>query len=469
MSKAVVTGAAAVSAAVVAITYNQVVSEKGKRTQTALSISRNGQVSSWARIREGMWDDAVSLKDALLLRGVYNDNTDKYIERGRDDLAQQIVDSVSSAPPPQLERSTKPRRNVFSSMEEDHDARVGDRGMAGEDGKSIFHWGFNEIEKAKAVAIGEFDEVNKKYNELLDKFKHSKSTIFSAGDQELKKQVDQYKKLLEEKREALHKASEAFNNYTRETFNEISDKIDKQDLLGGTAGQIKRKDLWNWMNEDNAAKSGPPDPDKLAAKSLVGWGERAQEFAEEELAERERNLQPGPSEAQKRLDELKKYKENGWFSYKKDDETEEEIARRVIKGLEGWGESAAQFAREEYEDLKWNQAKSREQAAQAVDNAMRKLDEAKAEVDKTAAKWWQFGKDKKDELHEKSLAQYEEAKKEYESSKAALEKWTNKQQGKFWSMANDSVDTLQNQVDKAHNAVQDKLEDAKDYTNAKRN
>ncbi|KAL3234437.1 Mitochondrial outer membrane protein OM45 [Nakaseomyces bracarensis] len=465
MSKAVVTGAAAVSAAIVAITYNQSVTEKGKRTQTALSISRNGQMSSWTRIREGLWDDAVSLKDALLFRGIYNDNTQKYIERGRDDLAQQIVDSTSSAPPPQLERSTRPRRNVFSSMEEDNNDK-GHNGDGVVDGKSIFHWGFNEIEKAKAVAIGEFDEVNKKYNELLDKFKQSKSSIFSSGDREIKKQVDQYKKLLEEKREALHKASEAFNNYTKETFNEISDKIDKQDVLNG-AGHVKRKDLWNWMNEDNAGDNKKHDVEKVAAKSVVGWGERAQEFAEEEIAERERSLKPGPSEAQRRLDELKKYKENGWFTYNKDGASEEEIARRVIKGLEGWGDSAAQFAREEYEELKWNQAKSREQAAQAVDNALKKLDEAKAEVDETASKWWQFGKDKKDELHEKSLSKYEEAKKEYEDSKSALEKWTNKQQGKFWSMANDSVDSLQNQVDKAHDVVQDKLEDAKEYTKDK--
>lgn len=466
MSK-IVTAAAASAAVAVAITYNQAVSDKGRRTQTALSISRNGQMSCWTRIREGLWDDAVSLKDALLLRGVYNDNTDKYIERGRDDLAQQIVDSVSTVPP-QIERSTR----RFSSMDDDEGE---DRPRAViQDGKSIFHWGFNEIERAKAVAIGEFDEVNKRYNELLQRYKQTKSSILSPGDRELKKQVDQCKKLLDEKREALHKASEAFNNYTRESFNEISDKIDKQDVLNGgiapgAAGQIKRKDLWNWMNEDNRKGSSTADVDRLAAKSVAGWGERAQEFAEEEIAERQRSMQPGPSEAQRRLDELKKYKESGWFTYKRDDESEEEIARRVVKGLEGWGDSAAQFAKEEYEELKWNQAKSREQAAQAVDNALRKLNDAKAEADKNAAKWWQFGKDKKDELHKASVAKYEDAKKEYEDSKSALEKWTNKQQGKFWNMANDSVGTLQNQVDKAHDAVQDKLDDAKDYTNAKSN
>lgn len=461
MSKAVITGAAAATAAVAAITFNQAVNEQGKRKQTALSITRDHQACSWTRIKEGLWDDAVSFKDALLLRGIYNDNTAKYIERGRDDLAQQISDSVKSSPPPQLQRSVK-GRNVFSSMDEDRRNERDDS----QDNKSIFNWGYNDIEKAKAVAIGEFDAANKKYNDILDKWKHSKTSFFSAGDAALKEQVENCKKMLEEKRQALKKASEDFNQYTKQSFNEISNNIDKQDVLNGI--QNKKQDLWSWLKDDTS-NDGKPDVDKLAAASVVGWGERAQEFAEEELEERRRSMQIGPSEAQRRLDELKKYKENGWFTYRKGDETEEEMAKRVIKGLEGWGETAAQLAREEYEDLKWQAAKTKEEAAALVDDASQKLAEAKSDVDKTASKWWQFGKEKKDEVHEKSLANYEAAKRDYENSKKALQKWTDKQRGNFWDMANDSVSSIQGQVDKAHEVVTDKLDDAKSYTKEKKN
>lgn len=79
--------------------------------------------------------------------------------------------------------------------------------------------------------------------------------------------------------------------------------------------------------------------DSIAASGLAGWGENAAEFAKEELEEES---------------ETRPYKKPSWFGKKGKSSSklnENDLAKTTMEHLEGWGENAAEFAKDEYEEL----------------------------------------------------------------------------------------------------------------------
>lgn len=367
----------------------------------------------WNRIKEGVSEDTQSIKDAF--RGVAH-KTDETLpeakQKGRE-IAQGAKDTS----------------------------------------KSIFNYGFGEAERAKAIAIGEYDKANKQFNSLLEQYNESKKGLFDAGDSKLKKDLDDYKKIIQQKKQELQKASDEYAKYAKDNFNDISNKLDEQDEKVRKEGGF-----FKWLRGTSVPGDEPKDVDRAVNnKSLAGFGENAQFFSEEQIEDQLRSKQIGPSEAQRRLDELKKFKQEGWFKQHKSPESEERMAQRSAQGLAGWGENAAQFAQEELEETRkaYNRTipRSREEASKAADDAWNKLQEAKKTVEDKSSKWWNVSKEKTNEVTDEAQKAYDDASKNYESAKKTLADWSDKTSAKFWSSADDVVKVSQNVAGKAQSAA----------------
>lgn len=96
----------------------------------------------WDRIKEGVAEDTQSIKDAL--RGVAH----------------------------------KADQTVPNAKQKGREMAEG----AKDTSKSIFNYGFGEAERAKAIAIGEYDKANKQFNNLLEQYNESKKGLFDSGD-----------------------------------------------------------------------------------------------------------------------------------------------------------------------------------------------------------------------------------------------------------------------------------------------
>lgn len=372
----------------------------------------------WTRIKEGVQEDSQSIKDALL--------------------------GVTHKPQPRGSSSVEGVKQKGKDLAEG----------AKDTTKSIFNYGFSKAEKAKAIAIGEYDKANKEYNTLLERFNQSKKGLFDSGDSVLKQELDDYKKVVKQKKEELKRASDEYAKYAKDNFNEISNKLDEQDE------KIRKEGgFFKWLKGSTVpGDEKTHDIDRIANnKSLAGFGENAQFFSEEEIEDQLRNRKIGPSEAQQRLDELKKFKQEGWFQPHKSAELEERVAQRAAQGLAGWGENAAQFAQDELDESRNSLRKatitSREEASKAVDDAWNKLQEAKKTVEKKGSSWWNASKDKTNELSDETQNAYNEAVKNYESAKKTLDEWSDKTATKFWSSADDVAKVSQNVAAKAQTAA----------------
>lgn len=367
----------------------------------------------WDRIKEGVAEDTQSIKDAL--RGVAH----------------------------------KADQTVPNAKQKGREMAEG----AKDTSKSIFNYGFGEAERAKAIAIGEYDKANKQFNNLLEQYNESKKGLFDSGDSKLKQQVDDYKKIIQQKKQELQKASDEYAKYAKDNFNDISNKLDEQDE------KIRKEGgFFKWLKGTAVPGDETDDVDRTAnSRSLAGFGENAQFFSEQQIEDQLRSKQIGPSEAQKRLDELKKFKEEGWFNTHKSPESEERVAKRAAQGLAGWGESAAQFAQDELEESKkaYNRTipRSREEASKAVDDAWNKLQETKKTAEDKGSKWWNASKEKTNEVSEEAQKAYDDATKNYESAKKTLADWSDKTSAKFWSSADDVVRVSQNVAGKAQSAA----------------
>ena len=236
--------------------------------------------------------------------------------------------------------------------------------------------------------------------------------------------------VMREKKAALDRASIEYERYGRaRDFNELSDKLDQQER---NSNPLKR------LLKNN---TGDANTEEAAARSVQGWGDTAQEFGREELEEAKRNASSEPSEAQKRLDELKKIKEKGWFGYNKGEQSEQQIAERVARGLEGWGETAAQLSKDEMDDLRWNYENSKKQLDKNVSDAMDSLSKAKEDLKQYGSHWWSGWTSKVDNdkqaLKDEAQKKYDEALKKYDEAKNKFKEWNDKGDGKFWSSKKD--------------------------------
>ncbi|SCU84759.1 LAMI_0C08768g1_1 [Lachancea mirantina] len=413
---------------------NAIVEEQKQENQPnkLVRIVRNAKDSISSdihNIKQGVSEDASSIKDALV-----------GTKRKSEDAVSDTTDRAKET----VEQVKRKGGDAVSA--------------ASETTESIFNWGFNKAEKARAMAIEQYDKANKHYNELQEQYKSQKG-LLSSGDQKLREQVEAAKDEVAKYKQQLQEASERYSKYASDDINELSNRLEAQDR------EIREKGFFNWLAGRDKDGVDQHNVDKIASKSVSGWGETAEALAKEELDEMVRNRQIGPSEAQKRLDDLKNIRKEGWFTYQ--GKNDEQLAKRAAKALEGWGETASEMAREEYEEIVQGRARP-DVISDKVDKARQRLDEAKKQLDDSAGSWWSFGKEKKNELHEKAQEQYKQAEQDYQSTLNSVSEWSDKAKGKFWSNANSAIDSTKQGADTLHAKTKEGLNAAKDYVQDKK-
>ncbi|SCU94190.1 LAFA_0F20406g1_1 [Lachancea sp. 'fantastica'] len=374
------------------------------------------------------------------------------IRAGVADDASSIRDAIVGA--------KKQGKDTAQSWEKSARDTAADAKQATEDkSQSIFNWGFSKAEKARAKAIEEYDQANKHFHELSEKYK-SESGLFSGASDELKKQLNEAESQLKSYKEKLEDASAKYSKYTTDNINELSDKLEEEDR------KLRKKGFFTWLTGKESLSDKSDNVDEIASHSVVGWGETAEALAKEELDDLVRNKQIGRSEAQRRLDELKKIKDEGWFTYQGKDDAD--LAQRAAKALKGWGETASQLAQDEYEETRRRMPQAPKSLSDAVNVAKEKVESTKKELDKASAEWWSQGKDKKNELRDKAQKQYDEAEKEYRASLDSLADWSEMAKGKFWSGADTALGATKSTTDTLHTKAKQGLNAAQEYVQDKK-
>ncbi|QEU62774.1 Om45 [Kluyveromyces lactis] len=406
-------------------------------------------------IKEGFIDDLKSVKSAIVGTGnQVQDTVQQNVNEIADKGSQKIDDTKESV----SKAAASSKQTVNEAAQNAKDTSV-----------SILNWGYNKAEKARAQAINNYDNASKKYQELEERFNESKKGLFGKGDPELQRQVDQAKAYVEDAKRRVDEATREFSEKTTNDFNKLANQVHDNEE------ELRRKGFLSWLR--GKADTEVVDPDSIASHSVSGWGETAELLAKEEMEEKVRNRQIGPSEAQRRLDRFKKIKEDGWFTYKGKDE--EFLAQKAAKALEGWGETASTMAQEEYEDLvRWREAgkkryqasasTARDDAQKAADAAKKSLEDARAELNKHTKHWWQFGVEKNEELQKAAKAKYEDAEKNYQSAVNTVNDWADKATGKFWSSTDDALHTAKQAAAGVHESTQKGLDKAQNYVQEKK-
>lgn len=263
--------------------------------------------------------------------------------------------------------------------------------------KTIFNKGFSDIEKQKAVAINEYDVIHRKYTDLTNKIKQSMDSTSLEG--ELKSLEDQ----LSQKRNKLDEISKQFNSYKGGDFNRLTDSI--------TPENRKQKQV---------------NPDVVAGQSVYGWGETAQQLGQEEI-EANLHLSNDPSQAQHRLDELRKITKNGWFTFNNElASSEQKMAENAASGLRGWGESAEEFSREELKDLQNSMNNLKDSTSNHLDEVIRKLNEAEKDLKQSQGSWWSKQSENQTLIHDNAVKNYDLAKQEYDKAMKDFDQMGNK-------------------------------------------
>lgn len=137
-----------------------------------------------------------------------------------------------------------------------------------------------------------------------------------------------------------------------------SEGVSDSKFLNGQHNHLLTGGLVN----DNLNKS--LEVDRIVAEGLEGWGETAKELSREELKDNSSNVKETSSGNKDTITNNNNdilavplsLNEETVESIKKS-LNESDLAKITMEHLEGWGENAAEFAKEEYEELKNNKDK----------------------------------------------------------------------------------------------------------------
>ncbi|CCD23425.1 Om45p NDAI_0B03910 [Naumovozyma dairenensis CBS 421] len=318
---------------------------------------------------------------------------------------------------------------------------------------------------------------------IQDDLSALKTTFWNPSSQHM--ETEQERQIRDDLQNKKKYALSQYNDAVK-AFNEFIDNSkynNKEWLYNSVKNQvIDAKEaldqaIYNMNHQENNSSILRPkkvNVDAVANQGVFGWGDTAQEFAREEL-EQNGNPTPSTTSANETLNKFtKKAKDKGWFTSndnkveKPDLEDEKLMAEGALKGLEGWGENAAQFAKDEYEDIKWQFSNSTEKLNGKIDEATQKLNEAQRKVNETKQKWWEFGEKKNDELYKEAQRQYENAKVELDNANKSLQDWNDKISGKFWEKTDKSIDSLKKGSNEVNESVQRNMNKAQDYVQDKK-
>ncbi|KAH3901331.1 Om45p SCDLUD_002822 [Saccharomycodes ludwigii] len=286
------------------------------------------QTSCLSNIKQGIKEDAISLKNAIV-------GGNNGVVSNAEDLAAELQHTA---------------RSTYYD------------GKASVENKThtIFDSGVNKYEAARAKLINEVDSTTKKYNEL----KESLKTTTEEQRANIQSQIDESKSKLLDLQKRLKESASDYHAKINPNVKKLSDSI-----YENTLGHIDATD--KPQNEENSVKT--------TAKSIRGWGDTAEILGQDTVDDWKLNNSAGKSKAQEELDRLKDVKRKGWYSYDNDGN----LVAATKKSLEGWGETAAEFSREQYEEAQAGLKKLNGDASDSLEK-----------VNENAKHWWQWGTSK---------------------------------------------------------------------------
>lgn len=303
------------------------------------------------------------------------------------------------------ETASQNARDYYDSLDEHTNATA----------KSWLSWGRGKKRETQASIEQALDDAKKELDDATKKFNDTKESWFSLG-----KDKDA------EHRKKLHAEAEQLMKEAQEVYDSNSEKLAqwKERAKRGLNDITKERQggFYDWLRDGEGKRMTEQELAENAGRSLRGWGESAEQFAKEEIDDARRQLSKAQTSLNDELDSWSK-----WFN-KKYDET-------------------AEGAQEFYND------------------AQASLNDAKKQMNDNTNHWYTFYNRKSKEVEDEARRQYDEAEERFKKAESNLNKWGKEQKIKFWSSADDSVQTTKESLDSLHQKTQKGLDNTRDWVN----
>lgn len=466
---------------------------------------------------------------------------------GSKNKAEDELNDLSRQASNKADEASNKASSWFSSAKKDtKDSLESAQKQTEAKSKSFFNWGSSKKDESKEAIDAAYDDAQKIYDDAQKRFNETKSSWFSWGkvDDKQKELHQEAQKQLDAAQKNLDSASSKFKNWK----SQASDKIDQlkpdsyksRDTLSDKANEFYTGELINRREGSSSGGVGfydwlrggsPTDEERIARNAkqgLRGWGESAEQFANENYDEISGKKQekswgiPGyfksgsPNDDEKiargarkglrgwgenaeqfandEVDEVRAKKESkswgipGYFK-SGSDKSEEEIAKNARAGLKGWGENAAQFADDEAEEAKRQASKIQEQydakvkewnswankkyednakgAQDYFNDAQKSVEDARKDLESGANHWWSWGKEKSSQFELDAKKNLEDAERRLGDATSNLKKWgsdtAQNANLKFWSSADDAIHQAKSGLNAANEKSQEGLKDAQSW------
>ncbi|CCH45178.1 Myosin heavy chain, skeletal muscle, adult [Wickerhamomyces ciferrii] len=408
----------------------------------------------------------------------------------KDDVEHQIKSKsqdLQSGAQDQLNKAESKANGWFGKAQDETNKAVDSTKANLEQGKKSFWSGwFGAKDETKESIDFAYQEAQQLYDDAEKRYKETKKSWLSWNNKDdtkekLHKDAElELKKAQDNLQKAQDKVSH-WQNKAKETLDQGVDKLNKQDL-----NLQKSNGFYDWLRGGDSKSTGRGINDETLAKrtqqGLKGWGETAEEFSKEQLNEVSSNKSS------------KSWGFGNWFGGKSNQSKDEEIAQRAQKGLRGWGESAEQFSKDEFDDVKhqadqkkaeldsklkewsaWTNKKyadSKEGAEEFYKDAQSNFNKAEEELKKNSSGWLSWSSKQAKDLEAETKKHFEESEKKLTEASENLKNWTNQTSRdagvKFWSSADGALHQAQNGVDKANEGIQSGINDVRSLVQEKK-
>lgn len=414
---------------------------------------------------------------------------------GSKNKAEDELNDLSRQASNKADEASNKASSWFSSAKKDtKDSLESAQKQTEAKSKSFFNWGSSKKDESKEAIDAAYDDAQKIYDDAQKRFKETKSSWFSWGkvDDKQKELHQEAQKQLDAAQKNLDSASSKFKNWK----SQASDKIDQlkpdsyksRDTLSDKANEFYTGELINRREGSSSGGVGfydwlrggsPTDEERIARNAkqgLRGWGESAEQFANE-------NYDEISGKKQEKTWGIPGYFKSG------SDKSEEEIAKNARAGLKGWGENAAQFADDEAEEAKRQASKIQEQydakvkewnswankkyednakgAQDYFNDAQKSVEDARKDLESGANHWWSWGKEKSSQFELDAKKNLEDAERRLGDATSNLKKWgsdtAQNANLKFWSSADDAIHHAKSGLNAANEKSQEGLKDAQSW------
>lgn len=469
----------------------------GQDIKSEAEAAKNKTEDTLEGAKDSVLGSLTSAKDSIV--GSKN-KAEREVSNAAEKTKQRANDLSNQASNKADEASEK-ASSWFSSAKEDTKDTLNQAQQKGEEkSRSFFNWGSSKKDESKEAIDAAYDDAQKIYDDAQKRYKETKRSWFSWSKDEKKDQLHQEaQKQLDAAQKNLDSAKAKFKDWTNRTTETVKGKVneytpnsrgDSYDKANEffTGELINRREgsstggygFYGWLR---GGRPSPTEEERIAhgaRRGLRGWGENAEQFADEEYDEARRLAGHAPGK--------KSWGVPGWFS-SGSNKDEERIARDARQGLRGWGENAEQFANDEYDESKrqitkaqkeadarlkewnaWANKKYDDSAQGAQDyynDAQAAVQRAQKDLNDNASHWWSWSKNKSKDFELQAKKNLEDAETKLSDATTNLKKWGNDAAEsanlKFWSSADDAIHSTKEGLNTVNKKTQEGLSDARSW------